>query len=113
MILTSIPAWMEAYTNENKGTTNHIAATMKVRTTRLQYTNFTGDLRKTLTEMQCHRLEKVFFNLSKSLRLTVFYLSVPAILNLCGLTDRLNRAYPIHYLFEMVLMFKSASKLVL
>jgi hypothetical protein len=87
MILTSISAWMEAYITENKRTIHHIAATMKVRATQLQYKNFTGDLRKTLTEMQCNPLEKVFFTLSKSQRLTVFHLSVPAILNLFGLTD--------------------------
>ena len=92
LILSLIPNWVSAYSNEKMGTIHRIVATMKVRGTQSQYNHFIGDLRKSLTDLQCHSLEKVYFILSMSCRLTVFLLLVHSIQNLSGLIVRRYRA---------------------
>lgn len=63
MLLTSIPPWLLEYSTAKMGC---ITAMMKTRGSQSQYKNFTGDLCKTLTSMQCHSLEKALFKISIS-----------------------------------------------
>ena len=63
MIFSSVPPWVSAYSTTKADCIHHMMATMKVRGSQPQYKKFISDLRKTLMAMQCHSLEKVFFNL--------------------------------------------------
>jgi hypothetical protein len=65
MLLPSVPPWILAYLTAGTSGLYRITATMKVRGSQSRYENFTGDLRKSLTEMQCHSLEQVFFIFKK------------------------------------------------
>ena len=66
MSLPSVPPWILEYSTAGKFCLHRILATMKVRGSQSQYENFTNHLRKSLTAMQCHSLEKVFFYFLKS-----------------------------------------------
>jgi hypothetical protein len=65
MLLPSVPDWILAYSTTEMSALHRITTTMKVQGSHSVYQNFTDDICNSLTAMQCHFLEKVFFYISK------------------------------------------------